>query len=115
MLLVWGGEGGGYYVIQGTTDLPIKPINRPILQDLPIIGITDPINLYIGSVSDRPIMGAIIGSSTDNKIGMNSATTNSCLMKIQCMNYKFFSLKISNYATSNFLKSKQQANSNFWD
>ena len=58
-------------------------------------------------------MGAIIGSSTDNKIGMNSATTNSCLMKIQCMNYKFFSLKICNYATSNFLKSKQQANSNF--
>ena len=51
---------------QGTTDLPIKPINRPILQDLPIIGITDPINTYIGSVSDRQIMGAIIGSSTDN-------------------------------------------------
>ena len=74
---------------QGTTDLPIKPINRPILQDLLIIGITDPINLYIGSVSDRPIMGAIICSSTDNKIGMNSATTNSCLMKIQCMNYKY--------------------------
>ena len=51
---------------QGTTDLPIKPINRPILQDLPIIGITDPINPYFGS--DRPIKGALIGSSTDNRI-----------------------------------------------
>ena len=79
---------------QGTTDLPIKPINRPILQDLPIIGITDPINLYIGSVSDRPIMGAIIGSSTNDKIGINSTTTNSCLMKIICFT-NFFSLKIS--------------------
>ena len=51
---------------QGTTDLPIKPINRPINGFLPIIGITDPINTYIGSVSDRQIKGAIIGSSTDN-------------------------------------------------
>ena len=65
---------------QGTTDLPIKPINRPILPNLPIIGITDHINPYIGSVSDRPIMGAIIGSCTDNRIGINSATTNSCLI-----------------------------------
>ena len=31
---------------QGTTDLPIKPINRPIYQNLPIIGITDLINPY---------------------------------------------------------------------
>ena len=53
---------------QGTTDLPIKPINRPILPNLPIIGITDHINPYIGSVLDRPIKGAIIGSSTDNKM-----------------------------------------------
>ena len=48
------------------TDLPIKPINRPINGFLPIIGITDLINTYIGSVSDRQIKGAIIGSSTDN-------------------------------------------------
>ena len=56
--------------MQGTTDLPIKPINQPILQDLPIIGITNPINPYIGLVSDRPIMGAIIGSSTDNNMSL---------------------------------------------
>ena len=54
------------YPEQGTTDLPIKPINRPINGFLPIIGITDPINTYIGSESDRQIKGAIIGSSTDN-------------------------------------------------
>ena len=46
---------------QGTTDLPIKPINRPIYRNLPIIGITDLINPYIGSVSDRPIIRAHIG------------------------------------------------------
>ena len=46
---------------QGTTDLPIKPINRPILPILPIIGITDHINPYIGSVSDRPILRPYIG------------------------------------------------------
>ena len=46
---------------QGTTDLPIKPINRPIYRNLPIIGITDHINPYIGSVSDRPIIRACIG------------------------------------------------------
>ena len=56
-------NGSDCTLLQGTTDLPIKPINRPILQDLPIIGITDPINLYIGSVSDQPIMGAIIVQS----------------------------------------------------
>ena len=48
-------------VHQGTTDLPIKPINRPILPNLPIIGITDHINPYIGSVSDRPILRPYIG------------------------------------------------------
>ena len=47
--------------LQGTTDLPIKPINRPIYRNLPIIGITDLINPYIGSVSDRPIIRAHIG------------------------------------------------------
>ena len=54
------------YVHQGTTDLPIKPIYR----NLPIIGITDPINPYIGSVSDWLIKGAIIGSSTDNNMSL---------------------------------------------
>ena len=55
----WAGVGEGVH--QGTTDLPIKPINRPILPNLPIIGITDHINPNIGSVSDRPIIMAHIG------------------------------------------------------